>query len=100
MVRRLTSRSSVENLRKEAKRWLKALRAHDEDARARLLRAVPTAGPDPSLRDVQHALAVEYGMSGWIELTTQTLRAYSLRSRSPPPHRISGDRLRARRCTA
>ncbi len=71
MVRKLTPRSSVENLRKEAKRWLKALRENDEAARARLHRALPNAGADPSLRDVQHALAVEYGMAGWTELTVR-----------------------------
>ena len=68
MPRKLTSRSTLDNLRKEAKRWLKALRANDTDARARLRRALPTAGIAPSLRDVQHALALEYGMSGWTEL--------------------------------
>jgi ankyrin repeat protein len=71
MPRKLTSRSSVENLRKEAKRWLKALRANDEAAHARLRRALPNVGADPSLRDVQHALAIEHGMSGWTELTTR-----------------------------
>lgn len=71
MVRQLTPRSSVENLRKEARRWLKALRANDEAAHARLRRALPKAGAEPSLRGVQHALAVEYGMSGWSELVAR-----------------------------
>jgi uncharacterized protein len=71
MVRKLTPRSSLENLRKEAKRWLKALRANDEAAHGRLRRALPNAGADPSLRDVQHALAIEYGAPGWTELASQ-----------------------------
>jgi len=71
MPRKLTPRSTLENLRKEAKRWLKALRANDSDSHARLRRVLPTVGADPSLRDVQHALAMEYGTSGWTELTTR-----------------------------
>jgi hypothetical protein len=36
MTRQLTAASTLDNLKKEAKRWLKALRAHDGEARARL----------------------------------------------------------------
>ena len=71
MTRKLTPRSTLENLRKEAKRWLKALRANDAAAHARLRRVLPEAAAEPSLRDVQHALAVEHGMSGWIELAAR-----------------------------
>ena len=77
MTRKLTPRSTLENLRKEAKRWLKALRANDADAQTRLRRALPDAGAEPSLRDVQHALAVEHGMSGWIELTARVAEVAS-----------------------
>jgi hypothetical protein len=59
----------MENLRKEAKRWLKALRANDPDARARFERASPKAPATPVLRDVQHALAREHGYDSWIALT-------------------------------
>jgi hypothetical protein len=55
----------MENLRKEAKRWLKALRANDPDARARLTRAYPKAPALPVLRDVQHAMARERGYDNW-----------------------------------
>jgi ankyrin repeat protein len=55
-------------LRKEAKRWLKALRADDAQAAARLKTALPQAPATPGLRDVQHALAREYGCSGWAAL--------------------------------
>ena len=37
MSRRLTPDSSLETLRKEAKRWLKALREHDPEAQARFV---------------------------------------------------------------
>ena len=39
-------RRSLDSLRKEAKRWLAALRANDADARARLERALPDAPAD------------------------------------------------------
>jgi hypothetical protein len=72
MVKKLTSRSSLENLKREARRWLKALRANDAEARARFERAKPN-GPRlstlPTLRDVQHALALEHGHAGWSALT-------------------------------
>src|SRR6188768_1045191 len=55
----------MENLRKEAKRWLKALRANDPDARARLTRAYPKAPALPILRDVQHAMARARGYDNW-----------------------------------
>jgi ankyrin repeat protein len=69
LPRPLTPGTSVDHLRKEAKRWLKALRAHDPDARERLARAWPEAPPAPGLRDVQYALALEYGLPGWSALT-------------------------------
>jgi hypothetical protein len=57
--------TALDNLRKAAKRWLKALRDGDVDARARLLRAHPSAADPPTLRDVQHALARERGCENW-----------------------------------
>jgi hypothetical protein len=59
----------MDNLRKEAKRWLKALRANDPDARARLERAYPNAPAAPVLRDLQHALARERGHENWAAMT-------------------------------
>ena len=61
MPRTITPATSLDTLRKEAKRWLKALRAGDADARVRFERAHPAAPASPVLRDVQHALAREYG---------------------------------------
>ena len=69
MTRKITPKSSLENLKREAKRWLKAIQAHDAEARARLDRADPNAPVEPTLRDVQHALALEHGLAGWTALT-------------------------------
>jgi ankyrin repeat protein len=60
--------STLDNLRKAAKRWLKALRDGDIAARDRLRRAYPAAPASPTLRDVQHALARERGCQNWNEL--------------------------------
>ena len=61
--------TTVDNLRKAAKRWLKSLREGDPEARARLARVYPGAPKQPTLRDVQHALARERGHQSWIALT-------------------------------
>ena len=68
MSRTLTPRTNLETLRKDAKRWLKALRAGDAAARSRLLAAWPKTSAEPGLRDVQHALALEYGAESWAAL--------------------------------
>jgi ankyrin repeat protein len=59
---------TLDNLRKTAKRWLASLRAGDPDARARFTRAYPNGPAQPTLRDVQHALARERGHDSWIAL--------------------------------
>ncbi|HEY4251809.1 MAG TPA: ankyrin repeat domain-containing protein [Roseomonas sp.] len=68
MPRALTSDSSLDTLKKDAKRWLRALRDGDAAAQARLLAATPAAPALPGLRDVQLALAREYGLPGWAAL--------------------------------
>src|SRR5438477_8118144 len=68
MQRKLTPATSLDNLKKEAKRWLQALRANDPDARSRFEAAYPNAIGRPVLRHVQHALAREHGMESWKEL--------------------------------
>ena len=68
MTRKLTVHSSLETLRKEAKRWLKALRAQDPKAHERLRRSHPSAPLQPGLRDVQYALAREHGAQSWAAL--------------------------------
>lgn len=69
MPRKLTPASSLDKFKKEAKRWLKELRAQDAAARNRLERAWPKAPQPPGLRDVQHALALEHGQESWVALT-------------------------------
>ena len=59
---------SVDDFRKDAKRWLERLREHNPDALNRLKRAYPGAGDPPTLRDVQHALAREQGYESWLVL--------------------------------
>ncbi len=68
MPRQVTPRTTLENLKREAKRWLKALRENSENARARLQRVLPDAPDVPTLSDVQHALARELGLPGWAAL--------------------------------
>jgi ankyrin repeat protein len=66
--------STLDNLRKEAKRWLKALRANDLEARARLDRVSPRGPARPGLRDVQHALAREHGHENWAAMIASIAR--------------------------
>lgn len=80
MSRELTPRSSLETLRKEAKRWLRALRENDAEAFARLRRAYPKAPDTPGIRDVQHALAREHGFPGWSALKAELERRAAARS--------------------
>jgi ankyrin repeat protein len=68
MSRALTTKTHLDTLRKDAKRWLKALRAGDEAARKRLNAAWPKAPAEPALRDIQQALALEYGCESWTAL--------------------------------
>lgn len=68
MDREFPRRRNLDRLKKEAKRWLEALRDNAADARARLARALPTVPGTPTLRDVQLALAREHGFPGWAAL--------------------------------
>lgn len=67
-MRELSPKSSLQSLRKEAKRWLRALRANDATALARLQEANANAPNEPGLRDVQYALAREHGLTSWLAL--------------------------------
>jgi hypothetical protein len=58
-------RRSIDSFKKEARRWLTALRAGDAEALARLRRALPGTTAAATLRDVQLALAREHGFEGW-----------------------------------
>ena len=61
--------SRLDNLRKEAKRWLKALREPNHAAWTRFRAVLPGAPAQPVLRDVQHALAREHGFENWAAFT-------------------------------
>src|SRR4029079_10508283 len=71
MSRQVTPQTTLDNLKREAKRWLKELRENVADARSRLNRAFPNAPDTPTLRDVQHALALEHGLPGWSALKSR-----------------------------
>ena len=68
MGRALTSDITLDQLKREAKHWLKALRLGDAEARARLLHAHPAAPADAGLRHVQQAIAREFGFASWARL--------------------------------
>jgi len=80
--RTLGAAATLESLKKEAKRWLKALRDDDAAARERLRRVLPNAGAEIGLREVQHALALEHGLAGWTALK-ELLADRALAKRSP-----------------
>lgn len=71
MTRPISQRTTVSVLKQDAKRWLRALRENDAAAHHRLREAWPQAPADPALRDVQHALAREYGQVSWVALLEQ-----------------------------
>src|SRR5262249_50249435 len=92
---------TLDSLKKEAKRWLKALRANVDEARARLERALPDLPHPPSWRDVQHALAREHGFPGWAALkatlasmmpgeTTHAERVDWFLGNAVPDHHVRG----------
>ena len=79
---KLTPQANLESLRKEAKRWLKALRAGDPQAMERLATIHPGHNT-PSLRTVQHALALEHGFPSWAALKRELEeRAIAARSQA------------------
>ena len=89
MPKTLGPRATLDRLKKDAKRWLKALRDGDSDAAERMRAAWPSGPVSPGLRDVQHALAREYGFAGWVQLKE------ALADRALAGFRESEDRYRA-----
>ncbi len=71
MSRQLTPSTSLDLLKREAKRWLKRLRANDSAARARLENVYPGASSTPGLRHIQHAIALEHGVPSWARLKSE-----------------------------
>lgn len=68
MPRSLSPFSSLDVLRGEAKRWLKVIAAGDTAALSRFRRVFPEHSGVPKLREIQQALAREYGASSWAAL--------------------------------
>ena len=96
MSRQVTPQTTLDNLKREAKRWLKALRANVADARVRLERALQNAPDVPTLRDVQHALALEHGLQGWAELKAPGRRHCRVRRPSMLGSSTGFSRMRVR----
>ncbi len=100
MLRQLTVRSSLDSLKKEAKRWLNAVRDADPDALARLKQALPSASLSPGLREIQQALAREHGFESWAALKQHLAdealarRTHAERIRGKNSRQTSGDRSR------
>lgn len=105
MARPLSPRTTLDVHRQEAKRWLAALRRGDADAEQRLERAWPGAPSVPTLRDVQHALAREYGLVDWRALRAAIddfaldRATHAERVDAILRHGWGGDHVRARRIT-
>jgi ankyrin repeat protein len=71
--RELTSRSTHETIRRQAKRWLKEIEAGDAEAIARFRKLIPNHAAVPKLREVQHALARGYGLPNWAALKQELI---------------------------
>jgi ankyrin repeat protein len=67
-TRELTFRSTLETIRRQAKRWLKEIEAGDTEALARFRKLIPNHAGVAKLRVVQHALARDYGLANWAAL--------------------------------
>jgi len=67
-TRELTSRSTLETIRRQAKRWLKEIEAGAAEAIAHFRKLMPSHAGAPKLREVQHALARDYGLASWAAL--------------------------------
>jgi ankyrin repeat protein len=60
--------AALARLRKDAKRWLKAIRSGDQAALERFRKWLPHNVGEPQLREVQQALARERGFASWADL--------------------------------
>ncbi len=91
MQRTLTPATTLDNLRKEAKRWLKALRENNAKAREHFQHAYPNGPSQPVLRDVQHALARVYGQNDWkgLKKAVQESAARSAATRDAPAQPVA-----------
>ncbi|MBS1876170.1 MAG: hypothetical protein JSU00_23355 [Acidobacteria bacterium] len=69
MQRQPSGAVNLDDLKREAARWLEGLREGDPDAQARFSRASPDHTGAAGLHDVQHTLAHEHGFDTWAALT-------------------------------
>jgi ankyrin repeat protein len=60
--------AALARLRKDAKRWLRAIRSGDQAALDRFRKWLPRHVGEPQLREVQQALARERGFASWADL--------------------------------
>jgi len=65
--------AAFERLRKDAKRWLRAIRDGEREAIDRLERALPKHSERVGLREVQQAIARERGFASWALLKEETI---------------------------
>lgn len=68
MTRTLSAQTNLDALRKEAKRWRKAIATGDPEAITRFRAIFPHHDTTPTLRETQQALAREYGFASWATL--------------------------------
>ncbi|MGX1786032.1 hypothetical protein ACWIGM_04805 [Bosea sp. NPDC055332] len=71
--RELTLRSTLETIRRQAKRWLKEIEAGNGEALARFRKLIPNHVGAAKLREVQHALARDYGLANWAALKQELI---------------------------
>jgi hypothetical protein len=81
MQRKRATNTNLQNLRREAKRWLKALREGEPEAQERFRSAYPKHTGTCVLRDLQYALAREHGFENWKELKLAVQQAARSRTR-------------------
>ena len=86
MPRKISSATSADILRKQARRWMKALRSGDARRAPRFEHAQFGAPREPVLRDVQLALAREHGHENWKALL-EAVAAISVHV-EPTPDRL------------
>jgi len=60
--------AALARLRKDARRWLQAIRGGDQAALDRFRKLLPAHVGEPKLREVQQALARERGFASWADL--------------------------------
>ncbi|RXT46459.1 hypothetical protein B6S44_27040 [Bosea sp. Tri-44] len=72
-TRELTPRSTLETARRQAKRWLKEIEAGEPEAVARFRKLIPNHAGAAKLREVQHALARDYGLASWAALKQELI---------------------------